>query len=106
MGRGEEACLAEVAMAAAMGAASAVVVMALGVEASEVFPSFSHRLLRRSTRRPRRPSTCLPHSRPGAEVEAQEDFSRGPATGATDFNFLEIGTTRWCFKNRWIFDSF
>ena len=76
--------MAEVAMAAAMGAASAVVDMALGVEASEVFPSCSHRLLRHSTRRPRRLSTCPPHSRPGAEVEAREEVSRGPATGATE----------------------
>ena len=67
--------MAEVAMAeaAAMEAVSVVVDTALGVEVSEVFPSFSHRLLRRSTRRPRRPSSCRPHSRPGAEVEEREE---------------------------------
>ena len=101
MGRRE--CMAEEDMAeeAAMVAASEEVDTAL--EASGGSLSFSHRLRRRSTRRLRRPSSCRPHSRPGAEVEAREEVSRGPATGATDLFVLGIRITRRCIKNRWSF---
>ena len=86
-GRGEEFPTAGVAMeeATAEAMVEAVSGAATALEVSEVFPSYSPLLLRRSIRQSPRPSSCLPRSRPEAGVEGE--VNRGPATGVIKNKF-------------------
>ena len=87
--RGEESHTAGVAMEEDMAEAmvAAVLGAATALEVSGAFPSCSHLLHRRSTRRSPRPSSCLPRSRAEAGVEGE--VNRGPATGVIKNNLIE-----------------